>query len=188
MLIPSLLFSRSSMYYISWDFNCATIVVRLCRAVTYDCILWKCCIYIYIYIYRHTYIHKIAESIFPLGNVWIMKLCLPPSILFLPLHPFQQTSGKWLAPKFQFTHFRGQKRWRHLYHNRLCTCSTKALPFGAQHSTLLTYLSKVYNSYFQCLLQDHQFNRGFSNKAISQWCWKANEDTLSRLTEDQPHV
>jgi hypothetical protein len=37
-----------------------------------------------------------------------MQWSLSPS---LPFISFQQTSGKWLAPKFQFTHFRGQKRF-----------------------------------------------------------------------------
>jgi hypothetical protein len=33
----------------------------------------------------------------------------------LLFHSFQQSSGKCLAPSFHFTHYRGQKRWCHLY-------------------------------------------------------------------------
>jgi hypothetical protein len=40
------------------------------------------------------------------------KLSFSPS---LPIHPFQQTSGKWIALRFQFKHFRGQKHWRCLH-------------------------------------------------------------------------
>jgi hypothetical protein len=42
---------------------------------------------------------------------------LAPSRRLSPFHsnPFQQTSGKWLAPRLQFTYFRGQKRFHWLY-------------------------------------------------------------------------
>jgi hypothetical protein len=36
-------------------------------------------------------------------------------VCLLPYPFFQQTSGKWLVPRFQFTRFRGKKRWRHLH-------------------------------------------------------------------------
>jgi hypothetical protein len=40
---------------------------------------------------------------------------LTPPVPCLPFSPFQQSSGKWPAPRFQFTYFRDQKRLTQLF-------------------------------------------------------------------------
>jgi hypothetical protein len=97
------------------------ILVVLNRWFCQQCITWDCGI--------------VAFAVSGRWRYWESPACRPlnggrgkESIKFasfaplraLPFHPFEQTSGKWLAPRFQFTDFRGRNRWPHIVIARVC--------------------------------------------------------------------